>query len=374
MNTSKTRFYAILFPVLEKSFDLEEIFEHCTHRFSFDLKDALKYGCFRMKQRLLYSFNLNSIIIAINYCDLHQKGRHDLSLNGWIIYNGYLPGNKFLDFAEWIQQAAAKQHIETSIYKNNELLGMLSSKSMKLLGTVKSGWPDFAVFADKDIYLAKQLELLGIRVFNSSETIAVSDDKIASYQLLASKRLPVPKTVIAPKAFHNSGDNRIDDYHEAMKVLDFPMIVKEAFGSFGDQVYLVHSKEELAKKICQLQGRPFMLQEFIAASFGRDMRLHVVGDDVVAAMTRHASNDFRANVTAGGTMRAHTPSAEEKNIAVSAVKAIGADFAGVDLLFGADGSPIICEINSNAHIRNMFDCTGINVADFIMDYIRDSLK
>lgn len=297
-----------------------------------------------------------------------------MTLYGWIIYNGYLPEDKFLDFAKWIRQAAARQHIETTIYKNNDLLGLLDSGSLHLLGTEKVKWPDFVVFADKDIYLAKQLELLGIPVFNSSETIAVSDDKIASYQLMASNHLPVPKTVIAPKAFHRTADNLIDDYHEAMDVLGFPMIVKEAFGSFGEQVYLVHSKNKLAEKVRQLQEQPFMLQEFIAASYGRDMRLHVVGDEVVAAMTRHASNDFRANVTAGGMMQTYDPTVEEKHIAIAAAKAIGADFAGVDLLFGADDSPVICEINSNAHIRNMFDCTGINVADFIVNYIRNTLK
>ncbi|QKY69586.1 RimK family alpha-L-glutamate ligase [Lentibacillus sp. CBA3610] len=297
-----------------------------------------------------------------------------MTLYGWIIYNGYLPGEKFLDFAEWIQQAAAKQHIETTIYKNNELLALLATESMNVLSAGKTKWPDFVVFADKDIYLAKQLELLGVRVFNTSETIAVSDDKIASYQLLASHHLPVPKTVIAPKAFYSISDNPIDDYYQAIEVLRFPMIVKEAFGSFGEQVYLVHSTDELAEKIDQLQGRPFMLQEFIAASSGKDMRLHVVGGKVVAAMTRHAPNDFRANVTAGGTMEAYQPTPKERHTAVKAAESIGADFAGVDLLFGADNEPIVCEINSNAHIRNMFDCTGINVADFIMEYIKMTLK
>jgi len=297
-----------------------------------------------------------------------------LKLNGWIIYNGYLPGNKFLDFAEWIQQAAAKQRIDTNIYKNNELLGLLTSGSVNLLGTGRDRLPDFVVFADKDTYLAKQLELLGIRVFNSSETIALSDDKIASYQSLALNHLPVPKTVIAPKSFHKTTKNPIDDYQEAINILGFPMIVKEAFGSFGEQVHLVDTRDELAEKIRQLQSRPFMVQEFISSSYGKDIRLHVVGDEVVAAMSRHSENDFRANVTAGGKMQAYHPSSGEKRIAVTAAKAIGADFAGVDLLIGSDNSPIICEINSNAHIRNMFDCTGINVADFIIDYIKNEIQ
>lgn len=296
-----------------------------------------------------------------------------MNLHGWIIYNGYLPGNKFIDFAEWLQDAALKQNIHTDIYKNNELLSFLSTDALDLIRENKD-LPDFVMFTDKDIYLAKQLELLGIRVFNSGASIEKSDDKIATYQALAYKHLPIPKTIVAPMAFVRSESFNPEDFRDSINILGFPMIIKEAFGSFGEQVYLVHSMEEAFEKISELHGTPFMLQEFISTSHGKDIRLQVVGDDVVAAMTRHASNDFRANVTAGGTMNKYQPTPEEINIAVAATKAIGADFAGVDLLFGANNKPVICEINSNAHIRNMFDCTGINAAEFMIDYIIGTLR
>lgn len=111
-----------------------------------------------------------------------------------------------------------------------------------------------------------------------------------------------------------------------------------------------------------------MFQEFIESSYGRDLRLQVVGNQVVAAVKRTSENDFRANVTSGGSMTVYEPSTYEKALAVAATKAIGADFAGVDLLFGQTG-PLICEINSNAHIRNLYDATNTNAADAIMDHI-----
>src|SRR5699024_2463518 len=89
---------------------------------------------------------------------------------------------------------------------------------------------------------------------------------------------------------------------------------------------------------------------------------------------RKASNDFRANVTAGGTMQAYEPSREEGEMAVRAVKAIGADFADVELLLGLDESALICEVNSNAHILNIYYFTLINVAYFIIDHIDHKLK
>ena len=292
---------------------------------------------------------------------------------GWIIYNGNLPGDKFLDYAQWIQEAASKQNVATYILKNNELLSYVGSNQSSLLSGTEKKLPDFVVFADKDIYLARQLEHLGIPVFNSSKAIENSDDKITSYQQLAINKLPIPKTIIAPKIF-SAGKIDPESISSAIRELGFPMIIKEAFGSFGEQVFLVNTEEELNKKVLDLQGKAFVFQEFISSSYGKDMRLQVVGDKVVAAMKRTAANDFRANVTAGGKMQAYQPTEQEKRLAIFAAKAIGADFAGVDLLFGPDNNSLICEINSNAHIHNMFDCTGINVADHIMKYILNTLN
>lgn len=289
---------------------------------------------------------------------------------GWIIYNGNLPGNKFLDFAEMIQTAARALNSKAEIIKNNDLLSLLTTSSLGLLPEIPL--PDYVVFTDKDIYLAKQLEYLGVPVFNQAKAIAVSDDKIATYQKLAKLQLPIPKTIIAPKIFHTGSlDEGI--INKAIKELGFPLVMKEAFGSFGEQVYLVKNKQELDKKLQLIGNKPFVFQEFVHTSYGVDIRLQVVGDKVVAGMKRKSADDFRANVTAGGRMEAYTPSQEEEELAVKAAKAIDADFAGVDLLYGDGNQPIVCEINSNAHIRNLYECTGINAADYMVEYILNKL-
>ncbi|SDK41166.1 ATP-grasp domain-containing protein [Sediminibacillus albus] len=293
---------------------------------------------------------------------------------GWVIYNGHLPGNKFKDFAEWIQEAAAKRDINMSIIKNNHLIPTLSQEGGTITSLSGGPKPDFVVFGDKDILLAKQLELTGIPVFNSAEAIAVSDDKAAAYQILANEKLPIPETLISPKVFPGSTAIEQDSFLQAGKILDFPLIIKESFGSFGEQVYLVHSSGEMLEKIKEIGDKPFVLQKFISSSFGKDLRLNVVGSKVVAAMKRTSHSDFRANVSAGGEMESYQPNSEESQLAIEATKAIGADFAGVDLLFGPENKPLICEVNSNAHIKNIYNCTKINVADHIIDYIIDKLS
>ena len=88
----------------------------------------------------------------------------------------------------------------------------------------------------------------------------------------------------------------------------------------------------IVNEICP---KPFIFQEFIDSSYGKDIRLNVVGDEVVASTKRVNENgDYRANVTNGGTMYPYIPSDEEKELAIKACKATKCDFAGVDILFG----------------------------------------
>lgn len=291
--------------------------------------------------------------------------------NGWIIYNGNLPGNKFKDYASMMADAAASRGGEATIIKNNELMSLLQPGMPGLLGMEERSLPDYAIFGDKDIYLARQLELLGVRVFNSAEVIHRCDDKIATYQHLAAAGLPIPRTVIAPKIFHHGKIDR-SLLEETGELLGYPLILKEAFGSFGEQVHLVGNEEALAAKADQLQGSAYLLQEFIAESAGRDIRIQVVGDRVSAAMIRESQTDFRANITTGGTMQPYQPTAKECELAIAATRAMGADFAGIDLLLGPGDTRFICEVNSNAHIRNLLDSTGINAADDILAYIEEA--
>ena len=116
------------------------------------------------------------------------------------------------------------------------------------------------------------------------------------------------------------------------------------------------------------------MQEFVESSKGRDVRIYVVGNQVVTAMERHNRNDFRANITNGGTMSPYEPTKAQKEMAIHVCQELELDFAGVDILFGEKEEPVLCEVNSNAHFKNVFDCTGVNVADCIMEYIKKKIQ
>ena len=142
---------------------------------------------------------------------------------------------------------------------------------------------------------------------------------------------------------------------------------KECYGSFGAQVFLCHSKEEIESHIT---ARPFLLQKFCKESAGHDKRIEVIGGRCVAAMERYNPADFRANITNGGQMRPCTPTREEEALALAATEKLGLLFGGVDLL--DDGT--VCEVNSNAHLVNLKKCTGIDTAPLLFRAIQEALQ
>ncbi|MBU9721923.1 MULTISPECIES: ATP-grasp domain-containing protein [Bacillaceae] len=294
------------------------------------------------------------------------------NLYGWIVYNGNLITDKFIDYVSWFQQAAQKQNITVDAIPNNRLLVTTTSKGPAITGFGNKK-PDFVHFADKDLHLARQLEALNIPVFNNSRAIELCDNKAYMYQRLSEKGVPIPETIIAPKIYNGLPLQDQSHIDLVIEELGFPLIIKEAYGSFGKQVYWVENQEELTKRVTQLTGTEFVFQKPVHSSLGKDTRLNLVGNQVVTSMMRTSDSDFRANVTAGGKTMPYTPTAEEIDLAIKSAKAVDCDFAGVDLLFGEDG-PILCEVNSNPHLRSIFECTGVDVADEMIHYIRKAVQ
>lgn len=283
----------------------------------------------------------------------------------WIIYNGSLTSEKFIDQAQLVAEAAERAGVETRVMKNNEALMDLSA-NMEL--------PDFAVMLDKDILLGYFLKSRGVPVYNDPAIIDLCDNKAKQYIALASAGLPMPATIIAPKVYPSFSIRESGYFERVLGRLGLPMIIKEGHGSFGMKVYLIETEEQFYEKVDSLRGIDFVFQEFIESSRGRDIRVNIVGNEIVAAMYRESKTDFRANITNGGEAFPIDLTEEQKTMALAAARATGAIFAGVDLLFDADEQPLVCEVNAAAHIRNILNVTGINVADAMIAYIMEDIR
>ena len=272
--------------------------------------------------------------------------------------NGFLRGGKFGEPAEMMSAAADRLGIGLDIVTNDRLPLMVDTSER--MDT------DFILFWDKDMRAAMLLERTGSPVFNSSECIRICDDKSLTHIALSKNNVPSIPTMISPMTFDGIGYTDLSFLDGAEDSFGYPMVVKDCFGSFGQQVHLAHDRKELESLFCD--ARPRIVQRYVECG-SSDLRLEVIGGEVVASVSRKGRDgDFRANTTIGGVMRVHQPSEDEEELALKASEAVGADFCGVDILY-MDGEPVVCEVNSNAHMKNLRNCTGIDVSDMILEHI-----
>ncbi|MGI6696156.1 MAG: ATP-grasp domain-containing protein [Christensenellales bacterium] len=280
----------------------------------------------------------------------------------WLVVNAFLRTPSFIAMENAFLDAAKAAGVRLNLRHNASFLraGSLDNP------------PPFALFFDKDVRLAQAMEQAGIRLFNRARAIAVCDDKTATFLALEKAALPQPKTILGPVTFPGIGYGDMRFLEEIVQELGLPLVIKEGYGSFGRQVYLAHTLDDMRRIITATGASPLLFQAFIRESAGEDLRVYVVGGRAIAAIRRvNQTGDFRANLENGGQAFPHQPTPEETALSVAACKAVQADFAGVDLLFSKDG-PLVCEVNSNAHFLGLRAATGVNPAEHILRLIREA--
>ena len=204
--------------------------------------------------------------------------------------------------------------------------------------------------------VVNQFELMGVRALNSAVPIARSRDKLRALQLLARFGVDIPRTVMCR-------------YREEVplaveQVGGLPCIMKLIQGTQGVGVLLANTMSEVEGMLDTLWtlGQEILLQQLIAESRGRDVRALVVGDRVVAAMRRTArEGEFRSNIHRGGEGQALELPREYAEAAVKAVRVIGLEVAGVDML-ESRGGPKIMEVNSSPGLEALERVSGLDVA------------
>src|SRR2546426_8522717 len=160
----------------------------------------------------------------------------------------------------------------------------------------------------------------------------------------------------------------------ALKALDeigYPAVLKPPVGSWGRLMAKVDDREE-AEQIIEhktalgsTMHSIFYVQEYVEKP-ERDLRVFVVGDEVVAAMYRY-SKDWRTNAARGGTAESLTPTPELAELALKASKAVGGGVLAVDLMESPEGL-LVHEVNPTPEFKALTAATGIDVAGKVVDY------
>lgn len=213
----------------------------------------------------------------------------------------------------------------------------------------------------------RQFEMMGVYAVNSSAGVACSRDKLQCLQLLSREGLGLPVTGFA----HSP-----DDTGDLIKMSGGPpLIIKLLEGAQGRGVVLAETLEAGESVIDAFRSINvnILTQEFIKEAGGSDIRCFVVGDRVVAAMKRQAKpGDFRSNLHRGGSASLVSLTKEEEIAAVKAAQAMGLSVSGVDILRSSRG-PLVIEVNSSPGLEGIEECTGVNVAGAIIEFIESKV-
>ena len=205
------------------------------------------------------------------------------------------------------------------------------------------------------------IETRGVPVINSPRAIERSVDKFYTTALMQEAGLPTPETVVC------------EGTADAMAAVEAmgDVIVKPIFGSMGHGMVRVSDPDVAFRVVRALeQTRTVFYVQRAVNHDGRDVRVFVVGGRTLGAIERRTSDGgWRTNVSRGGSARPFDLPPEWEQLALRASAAIGADYAGVDLLPSREGPVFVLEVNGIPGWQGLQQATGIDVAGALVEHL-----
>ena len=194
-------------------------------------------------------------------------------------------------------------------------------------------------------------------MLNTPAATMTAMHKFAAATTLADAGVPVPDALLALGS---------DTLTRRREEFGGEAVYKTSIGTHGGGTWKVGPEESVNAMV---GNRYAFLQDLIErdGEKHRDLRVYVVGDEIIGAMHRYApEGDWRTNVSLGGDVRDATEQLtdEIRDIVRTATDAIGLDYAGIDLIEGEDGWYVL-EVNPTAGFKGFFEATGISPAPYI---------
>ncbi len=210
------------------------------------------------------------------------------------------------------------------------------------------------------------LEARGVTVLNPPRAVECAVDKYLCTARLCAANLPVPETAVCESS---------EAALEAFERLGGDVVVKPIFGSEGRGILRVNDPDLALRTFRTLERLQAVLylQQFVEHE-GFDVRVLVLDGQVVGGMRRANPHDFRTNVARQAQALPHEVTDAEADLAQRSTAAVGARFAGVDLLYARSGECLVIEVNAVPGWRAFQRVTGIDVADRLLEVLRRSVR
>lgn len=221
--------------------------------------------------------------------------------------------------------------------------------------------------SEKDMFFFDVLEMLeneNLRIVNSINSIKFSKNKHKAYYFLKKAGIKIPKTFIS--------NDLVRTYFKLNELKNW--VFKPISGKGGTGIVITDEKSTAGDltSLFAVANKVPILQEFVEND--KDIRIIVVGDEVLGGIYRIAKNNIRKNgISLGGEAKAFTPSEELKEIALKSSKTLGCNISGVDII-ERENEYCVLEVNSSPGFTGFQKATNINVYEKIVDYLIKEIK
>lgn len=287
---------------------------------------------------------------------------------GWLIYSEKdVEKNK--RYIEFYMEEGKLQGINMILILVEKLeFGIKGNKWFMRYNKEEIVKPDFSI--SRTIYplLNKQLEYMGIKVFNNSQVSELCNDKAKTYQYVAQLGIPM----VDSSFYQNS---MVEQTLENVGELS---VVKAVAGHGGNQVFLINPgnstyvENEIPAIYERLDRSDVVLQPLIGNK-NQDLRVYIIGQDVIAAVLRTAKEGFKSNFSLGGVARKYELSNAEIQLIRKIISLFDFGLVGIDFIIGDEGELIFNEIEDVVGARMLYQCTDINLVRLYLEFIKKEI-
>ena len=223
----------------------------------------------------------------------------------------------------------------------------------------------------RGLHFTACLEFLDVPVINSFEVANNCGNKMITSLLLKKHNVPTPKTY-----FTFSSEAALEN----LEKIGYPVVIKPVVGSWGRGVMPLKDRDtaDAIIEVRELNGGPldriYYLQEMVNRP-PRDIRVIVVGDQVVAAMYRTSSGSFKTNIAVGGEPVACEITKELEDVCMKAAKAVGGGILGVDVMEDKKRGLVVHEVNNTVEFKGLAKVVKKDIPKEMIDFaIKSAIK
>lgn len=212
---------------------------------------------------------------------------------------------------------------------------------IKLVDESYRGNADFVINRTNDYKIGEYYEQLGIRVFNPSRLSELANDKQKCYEFMQGKGIEIMP----------------------INYTGIPAVKKKIDGHGGTEVTMLTKAENFENGY--VYQKP-------CDTLGKDLRVWVIGNEIVTAILRESKADFRSNFCLGGTATPYTLSDTEREQIQKIISLVESDYIGIDFIFN-NGRLVFNEIEDTVGARMVYEKTDIDIIKLYCEYIKQEL-